>query len=329
MAPPIGSLWDTVGNTPLLRIGSLSRLTGCDILGKAEFMNPGGSIKDRAAKGMIRRAEAEGKLTPGSTIVEGTAGNTGIGLGLLGRERGYRVVVTMPDNQAREKYELLEAMGVEVRKVPAVPFANPNHFFHRARALAEEHGWFWANQFENTANGDFHYETTGPELWEQCEGRLDVLVCSVGSGGTISGVSRYLKEKNPALRVVVVDPHGSGLYCYVREGKMEGTGSSITEGIGIMRLTENFRRARVDEAMRLTDQDMLEMLYHLAREDALVVGTSSAINVRAAYEIARKHHGEGLRIVTFLCDHGSRYASRVFNSEFLASKQLAVKPLPR
>jgi cysteine synthase A len=328
MAPRIGSLWDAVGNTPLLRIGSLSRHTGCDILGKAEFMNPGGSIKDRAAKGMILRGEVEGKLKPGGTIVEGTAGNTGIGLGLLGRERGYRVVVTMPDNQAREKYEFLEAMGVEVQKVPAVPFSNPNHFFHRARVLAEENGWFWANQFENTANGDYHYETTGPELWEQCEGRLDVLVCSVGSGGTISGVSRYLKEKNPALRVVLVDPLGSGLYCYVRDGKMEGSGSSITEGIGIMRVTENFRRSRVDEAMRLTDQDMLEMLYHLARQDALVVGTSAAINVRAAYEVARRHQGQGLRIVTFLADHGSRYASKVFNPEFLAAKQLTVKPLP-
>jgi cysteine synthase A len=328
MTPRIGSLWDAVGNTPLLRIGSLSRHTGCDILGKAEFMNPGGSIKDRAAKGMILRGEAEGKLKPGGTIVEGTAGNTGIGLGLLGRERGYRVVVTMPDNQAREKYEFLEAMGVEVQKVPAVPFSNPNHFFHRARVLAEENGWFWANQFENTANGDYHYETTGRELWEQCEGKLDVLVCSVGSGGTISGVSRYLKEKNPALRVVLVDPLGSGLYCYVREGKMEGSGSSITEGIGIMRVTENFRRSQVDEAMRLTDQEMLEMLYHLARQDALVVGTSAAINVRAAYEVARRHQGQGLRIVTFLADHGSRYASKVFNPEFLATKQLTVKPLP-
>jgi cysteine synthase A len=328
MAPRIGSLWDAVGNTPLLRIGSVSRLTGCDILGKAEFMNPGGSIKDRAAKGMIQRAEEEGKLAPGGTIVEGTAGNTGIGLGLLGRERGYRIVVTMPDSQAREKFEYLESMGVEVRKVPTVPFSNPNHFYHRARALSEENGWFWANQFENTANGDFHYQTTGPELWEQCEGRLDILVCSVGSGGTVSGVSRYLKEKNPALRVVMVDPPGSGLYCWVREGKMEGSGSSITEGIGIMRLTENFRRAHVDEALRLSDQDMLEMLYHLAREDALVVGTSAAINVRAAYEVARRHQGQGLRIVTLLCDHGSRYASKVFNPEFLASKALTVKPLP-
>ncbi|GEL68623.1 cysteine synthase A [Myxococcus virescens] len=327
MAPRIGTLWDSVGNTPLLRIGSLSRQTGCEILAKAEFMNPGGSIKDRAAKGMIQRAEAQGLLKPGGAIFEGTAGNTGIGLGLLGRERGYRVVVTMPDNQAREKYELLEAMGVEVRKVPAVPFANPNHFFHQARVLAEAQGGFWANQFENPANGDYHYETTGPEIWEQCEGRVDVLVASVGSGGTMGGVSRYLKEKNPAVRVVLVDPPGSGLFTYVREGRMEGPGSSITEGIGIMRLTENFRRAQVDEAMRLGDQEMVEMLYHLAREDALVVGTSAALNVRAAWELARRHRGEGLRIVTFLCDHGSRYASKVFNPEFLASKQLEVRPL--
>jgi cysteine synthase len=328
MAPAIGSLWDAVGNTPLLRVGSLSRLTGCEILAKAEFMNPGGSIKDRAAKGMIQRAEEAGLLKAGSTIIEGTAGNTGIGLGLLGRERGYRVVVTMPDNQSREKYELLEALGVEVRKVPVVPFADQRHYFHQARIIAEQEGWWWANQFENTSNGDFHAETTGPEIFEQCEGKVDVLVSAVGTGGTISGVSRCLKARRPSTRVVLVDPPGSGLYCYVRDGKVEATGSSITEGIGIMRITENFRRAQVDEAMRLSDQDMIEMLYHLAREDALVVGTSAALNVRAAYEIARRHRGEGLRIVTFLCDHGSRYASKVFNPEFLATKQLVPRPLP-
>jgi cysteine synthase A len=329
MTAKVGKLWDVVGDTPLLRIESLSRLTGCEILGKAEFMNPGGSIKDRAAKGMIRRAEGEGKLRPGSTIVEGTAGNTGIGLGLLGVERGYRVVVTMPDNQAREKYDLLEAMGVDVRKVPVVPFANPAHFFHQARILAEKEGWFWANQFENTANGDFHAETTGPEIFAQCEGRVDVLVSAVGTGGTLSGTSRYLKSRRPETRVVLVDPAGSGLYCWVREGKLEASGSSITEGIGIMRITENFRQARVDEAVRVSDQEMIEMLYHLAREDALVVGTSAALNVRAAYEYARRHRGEGLRIVTFLCDHGSRYASKVFDPEFLASKSLVPRPLPR
>ncbi len=328
MAPPAGTLWDAVGNTPLLRIGSLSRLTGCEILGKAEFMNPGGSIKDRAAKGMIRRAEDEGLLRPGGTIVEGTAGNTGIGLGLLGRERGYRVVVTMPDDQAREKYELLEAMGVEIRRVPPVPFADPRHFFHQARTLAEREGWFWANQFENPANGDFHAETTGPEILEQCRGRVDVLVSAAGTGGTIGGVSRCLKAARPATRVVLADPLGSGLYCWVREGKVETTGRSITEGIGIMRLTANFRAAVVDEALRVSDQEMIEMLYHLAREDSLVVGTSSALNVRAAYEVARRHRGEGLRIVTFLCDHGSRYASKVFNREFLEAKQLGPRELP-
>jgi cysteine synthase A len=326
MTSSISTLWDAVGNTPLLRIGSLSRATGNEILGKAEFMNPGGSIKDRAAKGMIRAAEQSGKLPPGGTIVEGTAGNTGIGLAMLGRERGYRVVVTMPDNQAKEKYDLLEAMGAEVRRLPAVPFANPGHFYHQARVLAEENGWFWANQFENTANGDFHYETTGPELLAQA-GRIDVLVSAVGSGGTISGVSRYLAEKSPHTRIVLVDPAGSGLYCYVRDQKMEGSGSSITEGIGIMRVTENFRRAHVSDAMRVLDPDMMDMLHHLARTDALVVGTSSALNVRAAYEIAQQHRGEGLRIVTFLCDHGLRYASKVFNPEFLAAKGLTPRPL--
>jgi cysteine synthase A len=233
----------------------------------------------------------------------------------------------MPDNQAREKYELLQALGVEIRAVPPVPFADERHFFHQARILAEREGWFWANQFENTANGDFHAETTGPEILEQCEGRVDVLVSSVGTGGTLSGVSRYLKSRRPETRVVLADPYGSGLYCYQREGKVETTGTSITEGIGIMRITENFRRARVDEALRIGDQAMIEMLYHLASQDALVVGTSAALNVRAAYEIALRHRGEGLRIVTFLCDHGSRYASKIFNPEFLAAKQLSPRPL--
>lgn len=327
MSSRIGTLWDSVGNTPLLRIGSLSRRTGNEVLGKAEFMNPGGSIKDRAAKGMIRAAEAAGLLKPGATIVEGTAGNTGIGLALLGRERGYRVVVTMPDNQAREKYEFLEAMGAEVRKVPVVPFANENHFFHQARKLSEANGWFWANQFENTANSDIHAETTAEEIWAQCEGKVDVLVAACGTGGTLGGVSMALKQKNPKLEVVLVDPYGSGLYCWVREGKVEGSGGSITEGIGIMRLTANFKRAVIDRAVRVSDQDMIETLYHLSREDALVVGTSAALNVRAAYEVAKERPNQNLRIVTFLCDHGSRYASKIFNPEFLASKSLTVKPL--
>lgn len=324
----ISTLWESVGNTPLLRIGTLSKRTGNEVLGKAEFMNPGGSIKDRAAKGMIRTAEEKGLLKPGATIVEGTAGNTGIGLALLGRERGYRVVVTMPDNQAKEKYEFLEAMGAEVRKVPVVPFANENHFFHAARKLSEQHGWWWANQFENTANADVHAETTAEEIWQQCDGKVDVVVASCGTGGTLGGVSSALKKKNPKIEVVLVDPFGSGLYSYVRDGKVETTGGSITEGIGIMRITENFKRAVVDRAMRVSDQEMIEMLYHLAREDALVVGTSAALNVRAAYELARERPNQNLRIVTFLCDHGSRYASKIFNPDFLASKSLVVKPLP-
>ena len=323
----ISTLWDAVGNTPMLRLNSLCRLTGCDILAKAEFMNPGGSIKDRAAKGMIEQAEADGTLTPGATIVEGTAGNTGIGLGLLARERGYRVVVTMPDNQASEKYDYLEAIGVGVRRVPVVPFANSAHFYHQARALGEANGWFWPNQFENMANGDYHYKTTGPEIWDQCDGQVDVFVCSVGTGGTLSGVSRFLKEKNPKLRVILVDPYGSGLYSHFKCGTVETTGSSIVEGVGIMRVTANYRSAKIDEAVRVTDQAMLEMLYHLAREDALVVGTSAALNVRAAYDAAIELKGQGARIVTFLCDHGSRYASKVFNRQFLRSKSLEVRPL--
>lgn len=324
---PICSLWEAVGKTPLLRIGSLSRATGNEILGKAELMNPGGSVKDRTAKGMIAAAEASGELVSGGTIVEGTAGNTGIGLAMLGRERGYHVVVVMPDNQAAEKYSLLEAMGAEVRQVPAVPFANPGHFFHTAKRLGEENRWWWANQFENPANGDIHYQTTGAEIWEQCEGKIDVIVSAAGTGGTISGVSRFLKERNPAIEVVLVDPLGSGLYSYVKEGAMIGGGSSITEGIGIMRVTENFRRALIDDAVRVTDQEMIDMLYHLARSDAQVVGTSAALNVVGAYRIAKARAGQGLRIVTFLCDHGSRYASRIFNPEFLASKSLHPRPL--
>jgi cysteine synthase len=323
----ITTLWDAVGETPLLRIGSLSRATGNEILGKAELMNPGGSVKDRTAKGLIIAAEASGELRPGGTIVEGTAGNTGIGLAMLGRERGYRVVVVMPDNQAAEKYGLLEAMGAEVRRVPAVPFASSGHFFHTAKRLGEEHHWFWANQFENPANGDIHYRTTGPEIWEQCEGKVDVVVSAAGTGGTISGVSRYLKEQNPDVQVVLVDPEGSGLFHYVKEGVMKSSGSSITEGIGIMRVTENFRRARIDDAMHVSDQDMIDMLYHLAKADAQVVGTSAALNVVGAYRVAAAHPNRGLRIVTFLCDHGSRYASRVFNPEFLASKALNPRQL--
>lgn len=321
------SLWDAVGNTPLLRIGSISERTGCEIFAKAEFMNPGGSIKDRAAKAIIAGAEARGELQPGATIVEGTAGNTGIGLAMLGRERGYRVVVTMPDNQAREKYELLNAMGAEVRTFAPVPFANSAHFYHQARELAATHGWFWANQFENLDNSEAHFTTTGPEILAQA-GRVDVLVSAVGTGGTIGGISAYLKAHLPELKVHIVDPPGSGMYAQVKLGKPAATGTSITEGIGIMRVTANFSRAQIDDAMQLDDQAMIEMLYHVAAHDGLVLGTSAALNVRAAYEIAKVHQGQGVRIVTLLCDHGSRYTSKIFNPSFLAEKKLEVRPLP-
>ena len=321
------TVWDAVGNTPLLRIGSLSARTGCEILAKAEFMNPGGSIKDRAAKSMIAAAEASGALKPGGTIIEGTAGNTGIGLAMLGRARGYRVIVTMPENQAREKFELLEAMGAEIVKTQVVPFANPQHFFHQAKTIAEANGYWWANQFENTANADVHAATTGPELIAQAGGPIDVMVASAGTGGTIGGVSEALKAHRPETRILLADCGGSGLYNYVTHGEMKSEGSSITEGMGIMRVTANFRRAKIDDAVQISDQAMIEMLYHLAREDGLVVGTSAALNVRAAYDLALQHRGSGMRIVTLLCDHGSRYTSKIFDAAFLASKNLVPRPL--
>jgi cysteine synthase A len=317
------SIWDSVGQTPLLKIKSVSELTGCEIFGKAEYLNPGGSIKDRAAKGIIEGFEKSGQLKSGSTIVEGTAGNTGIGLATLAAARGYKVIVSMPDNQALEKYQTLEALGVEVRKVPPCPFSNEQHFYHQAKKIAEAiPNSVWANQFENTANGDFHFKTTGPEIWEQMSGKIDIVCLAVGTGGTLSGISRFLKKQDPKIKIVVADPLGSGLFCQIKENKMETSGSSITEGIGVMRLTANFKNSIVDDAIRITDQNMIKMLYQLARRDGLIVGTSAALNVRAAYELALLATEKPLRIVTFLCDHGSRYHSRVFNNEWLKQKGL-------
>lgn len=324
----VGRVWDVVGNTPLIRIESLSRLTGCHIYGKAEFLNPGGSVKDRAAKGIIQDAEARGLLKPGGTIVEGTAGNTGIGLAVLGVERGYHVILTMPDNQATEKYELLQVLGAEVRKVPPVPFANPAHFYHQAKVISESlPGSFWANQFENPANGDFHFATTGPEIWSQTQGRLDFFTCAMGSSGTMSGISRFLKQQDAKIQTVVADPLGSGLYCLVKQGKMETTGSSVTEGIGIMRITENYRRAKVDDALRIDDQSMIDMVYHLAEKDGLFLGTSSGLNVAAAYQLAQAHAGSGKTIVTILCDSGTRYSSRLLSRAWLEEKNLVPRKL--
>jgi len=318
-----GSVWDIVGNTPLIKFESLSRHTGCAIYGKAEFLNPGGSVKDRAAKGIILDAEKRGLLKPGYTIVEGTAGNTGIGLAVLAAGRGYKVLLTLPDNQSIEKYELLEALGAEIRKVPVVPFANPAHFYHTARKIAEDlPNSFWANQFENPANGDFHFQTTGPEIWQQTQGKIDIFISAVGSSGTISGVSRFLKSKNSNLRVVAADPPGSGIYSYIKEGKLEATGSSITEGIGIMRITENYKRALIDDVIRVVDQDSIDMVFHLAKNEGLFLGASSGLNVAAAYQQAKAHKGSGKTIVTILCDSGTRYSSKLLNKKWLEEKNL-------
>jgi cysteine synthase A len=238
------------------------------------------------------------------------------------------VIVSIPDNQALEKYQMLEALGVDVRKFAPVPFANPAHFYHQAQRIsAEMEGAFWANQFENTANAQIHYTTTGPEIWQQAKGQIDVFACAVGSGGTMGGVSRFLKEKNSKVRIVVVDPMGSGLFCLIKEGKIESQGSSITEGIGIMRKTANFAGAQVDDAVRVSDQDMVNMVYHLAHHDGLVVGTSAALNVFAIYQMALQARGSGQSFVTILCDHGSRYQARLFNPEWLAARQLTPRKL--
>ena len=323
-----GSVWDSVGNTPLIRLASLSELTGCEIYGKAEFLNPGGSIKDRAAKGIIQRAEKEGLLQPGGTIVEGTAGNTGIGLATLAPERGYQVVISMPNNQSTEKYGVLEALGADVRAVPPCPFSNQDHFYHRARRIAAEleHA-IWADQFENTANAEAHYQTTGPEIWDQTEGQIDVLVAAVGTGGTLGGTSVFLKEKRSDVTIIAADPTGSGIHDYVKSGEFTGDGSSVTEGIGIKRLTANFASAKVDDAIRVTDSQMIDMLFHVARHDGLFMGTSSALNLYSAYSMGLAMKNSGKTIVTFLCDHGSRYASKVLSPGWRQEKDLEPRPL--
>lgn len=326
----IGSVWDAVGNTPMILIRSLSEMTGCEIFGKAELLNPGGSIKDRAAKGIIGKAEREGRLKPGGTIVEGTAGNTGIGIATLAAERGYKVIVTMPDNQAVEKYQMLEVLGAEVRAVPPCPFSDENHFYHQAKRIAAAlPDAIWADQFENTANAQTHFDTTGPEIWRNLDGRVDCLVSATGTGGTIGGTSAFLKEQSPALQVIVADPVGSGIYDYFHCGTFTGEGSSITEGIGIKRLTANFARSSVNDALRISDKQMIDMLFHIARHDGLFVGTSSALNLFAALQVGMKYKNQGKRIITFLCDHGSRYASKLLDQSWLKERDLLPEPLAR
>jgi cysteine synthase A len=316
-----GALIDCVGHTPLIHLARLSRAIGRDVFGKAEHLNPGGSVKDRAARAMILDAEQRGVLAPGGTIVEGTAGNTGIGLALLGRTRDYHVVIVMPDNQAPEKFELLEALGAEVVKVKPTKFADPAHFYHTAQRLAEARGGFWANQFENPANADAHFTTTGPELWADLDGRVDAIALASGTGGSIGGISRFLKAQDPRVRVVLLDPLGSGLSRWFRTGKMEAVGSSITEGIGIMRVTANFAQAQLDDALEVTDTQLVAMAHWLAANEGLVVGTSAALNVFGAAKVALGLPA-GARVATLVCDGGQRYQSRLFNAAWLAERGL-------
>lgn len=321
------SLIDFIGNTPLIRLNRLSDESGCEILGKAEFMNPGGSVKDRAALGMIKAAMASGELQPGGTIVEGTAGNTGIGLALVGNALGFRSLIVMPDNQSEGKISALKAHGAEVRLIPAVPYKNPEHFVHTSGRIAAEmnaknaNSAFWPNQFENLANRDFHEQTTGPEIWEQTGGRVDGFVCSVGTGGTLGGVGRALKARNPDIRIALSDPGGSALHHFFAHGELKSEGSSITEGIGNSRITANLEGAPVDMSWRIPDSEAIPMVYSLIRDEGLVLGASSGINVVGALRLAEEL-GPGHTIVTILCDSASRYMERLFNAEFLESKGL-------
>jgi len=316
-------LIESIGNTPLIRLRGPSEATGCEILGKAEFLNPGGSVKDRAGLYLILDAEKRGVLKPGGTIVEGTAGNTGIGLALVGNARGYRTVIVMPSTQSQEKKDMLRLCGAELREVPAVPYKDPNNYVHVSERVAKELNGFWANQWDNTANADGHYRSTGPEIWAQTDGKVDGFTCAIGTGGTLAGVSRYLKEKNPRVRVAVSDPAGAAMYGWFKTGELKSEGSSITEGIGQGRVTKNVAQAVVDDAYRIPDAEALPVLFRLAKDEGIVLGGSSAINVAGAMRLARDL-GRGHTVVTILADSGTRYQSKLFNRAFLESKGLPV-----
>jgi cysteine synthase A len=317
-----------VGRTPLIRLRALSELTGCDILGKAEFMNPGGSVKDRAALGILQAAEANGQLHPGGTVVEGTAGNTGIGLAHLCNARGYRCLIVIPETQSAEKIAQLRILGAEVRTVPAVPYANPDNYVKfSGRIAAETPGAVWANQFDNLANRQAHFDSTGPEIWEQCEGQVDAWVAATGTGGTYAGVALFLKERRPSLRCVLADPCGSALYQWATSGELRSEGSSVTEGIGNSRVTANLQGAPIDDAVRIDDPEALRTIYALLWQEGLYMGGSVGINVAAAVETARRL-GPGHRIVTVLCDSGDRYRSRLYDRAWLTSKGLEMPRKP-
>jgi cysteine synthase len=313
---------NAVGNTPLIRLNSFSDQTGCEILGKAEFLNPGGSVKDRAALYIIEDAEAKGLLKPGGTVVEGTAGNTGIGLAHICNAKGYKCLIVIPDTQSQEKMDALRVLGAEVHAVPAVPYKDPNNYVKLSgRLAAETENAVWANQFDNLANRIAHYQTTGPEIWAQTDGKIDAWVSSTGTGGTYAGVAMYLKEKNPNIKTVLADPMGSGLYSYVKTGEIHTEGSSITEGIGNSRMTANLEGAPIDDAIQIDDQECIRVIYQLLRKDGLFMGGSVGINVGAAVALA-KQLGPGHTIVTVLCDGGTRYQSKLYNPQWLAEKGL-------
>lgn len=312
----------TVGNTPLIRLNSFSEETGCEILGKAEFLNPGGSVKDRAALQIIKDAEAKGLIQPGGTVVEGTAGNTGIGLAHICNAKGYKCLIIIPETQSQEKMDLLRTLGAEVRPVPAVPYKNPENYVKQSGRIAEElPNAIWANQFDNLANRIAHYETTGPEIWAQTDGKVDGWVAATGTGGTYAGTAMYLKEKNAAVQCVVADPMGSGLYSYVKTGEISTSGNSITEGIGNSRVTANMAGAPTDDAIQVDDHEALRVVYQLLYKEGLFMGGSVGINVGAAVQLA-KQMGPGHTIVTILCDGGARYQSRLFNQAWLQAKGL-------
>jgi cysteine synthase A len=317
-----------IGQTPLIKLRRASAATGCTILGKAEFMNPGGSVKDRAGMAIIMDAERRGTLKPGGTIVEGTAGNTGIGLTLVGNARGYRSVIVMPETQSKEKIDFLRMIGADLRLVPAKPYRDPGNYVHVSRRLAEEMAAetgnaIWANQFDNLANREGHRVTTGAEIWEQTAGKVDAFTCACGTGGTLAGVALALKEKNPNVRIVLADPHGSGLYGWVKSNDLSIEGSSVTEGIGQSRVPDNLAGVPIDDAERIPDAEALEQIYDVLIHEGLSVGTSAGINIAAAVRVA-KAMGPGHTIVTVLCDGGSRYQSKLFNPEFLREKGLPV-----
>ena len=322
---------DGIGNTPLIKLQGPSKETGCHIYGKAEFLNPGGSVKDRAAWAIIQDAENSGKLSRGGTIVEGTAGNTGIGLTLIGNSRGYKTIIVMPENQTKEKIITLKSIGADLKLVPAKPYKDSNNFVKVAGRLAEELsinnslGVVWANQFDNTANFMGHYHTTGQEIWKQTEGKIDGFVCASGTGGTIAGVGKALKEKNNNIKVVLSDPKGSALYNYIKLNKLILEGSSITEGIGSSRITANFKEAPIDNAYSIDDTEALNVLFSLLENEGLRLGTSSGINVSGAIKLARDL-GPNKTVVTILCDKSELYLSKLFNKNFLKEKAL---PIPK